>query len=50
MKNKKKKGNLKKNNKKKKYSELKNVRTQSMSKSDNVSVGQCQDLVNVRIR
>ena len=39
-----------KKNEKKKFSELKNFRTQSMSVSDNVSVGQCQDLVNVSVR
>ena len=40
----------KKNNENKKFSELKNFRTQSMSVSDNVSVRQSQDLVNVRVR
>ena len=40
----------KKNNEKKKFSELENLGTQSMSVSDNVSVRQSQDLVNVRVR
>ena len=39
-----------KENKKKKFSELKNFTTQSMSEQDNVSVRQCQNLVNVRFR
>ena len=46
----KKKRNLKKKIEKKKLSELKNVRTLSMSVSDNLSVRQCQDLVDVRGR
>ena len=39
-----------KKNEIKKFSELKNLRTQSMSLSDNVSVRQYPDLVNVRVR
>ena len=39
-----------KKNEIKKFSELKNLRTQSMSLSDNVSVRQYQDLVSVRVR
>ena len=48
-KKKKKKGNLKKYDHKK-FSELKTVRTRSMSVSDNVSVTQSQNLVNARVR
>ena len=40
----------KKRNENTKFSELKKFRTQSTSVSDNVSVRQCQDLVNVRVR
>ena len=40
----------KKKNENKKFSELKNFQTQSMSVSDNVSIRQCQDLVNFRVR
>ena len=50
MKIQKKKRNLKKKNEKEKFSELKNVRTQSMSVSDNVSRRQCEHLVTVRVR
>ena len=55
MKSQKEKWELKKNensnkNENKEFSDLKNFRIQSMSVSDNVSVRQCQDLVNVRVR
>ena len=40
----------KKNNENKNFSELETFRIQSMSVSDNVSVRQSQDLVNVRVR
>ena len=55
MKSQKEKWDLKKNeiskkNENKKLSELKYFRIQSMSVTDNVSLRQCQDLVNVRIR
>ena len=40
----------KKNNENKNFSELENFRIQSMSLSDNVSVRQSQNLVNIRVR
>ena len=40
----------KKRNENKKFSKLKNFRTQSISVSDNLSVRQSQDLVNIRFR
>ena len=44
-----KKKEISKKNEIKKFEELKNFSTQSMSVSDNVSVRQCQDLVNVSV-
>ena len=41
---------ISKTNKHEQFSELKNLRTQSMSMSDKVNVRQCQDLVNIRVR
>ena len=38
-----------KRNENKNFSELKNLRTQSMSVSDNVCLRQCQDIGNVRM-
>ena len=40
----------KKKNENKKFSKLKNIRTESTSVSDHVSLRQSQDHVNVRIR
>ena len=40
----------KKKNEHKEFSEVKNFSTQSMSVPDNVSVRQCQDLLNVSVR